>query len=67
MMGRKATIAAEKARGFTHPFIGGSHTALSGFHTPNHGVSPTGGYENPFYDSQLPSYFDSLTFLTVHI
>lgn len=34
-------------RGFTHHSVGVSPTLLSGFHPPNHGVSPTSGMNKP--------------------
>jgi hypothetical protein len=43
------------SRGFTHLSVGGSPTALSGDHPPNHGVSPT----NPLSENRRnPRVFD---------
>src|SRR3990167_6820758 len=64
---RFACFSASKCRGFTHPRLGGSHTGLSGFHTPNHGVSPTSPSLKAAEKQAFLSLFFGLTFLTIPI
>ena len=56
-----------QARGFTHLCVGGSHTGLSGDHTPNHGVSPTKYYIKVLILITNLVWIDRLTYLTNYI
>ncbi len=65
--GAGAPFPAPESRGFTHLGIGVSHTALSGYHTPNHGVSPTRRSGKQLINKTKFRFLSDLTCLTITI
>ncbi len=47
--GPETTFQDQRTWGFTHHRFGVSHTRLSGYHTPKHGVSPTNQIIKPLF------------------
>lgn len=54
-------------RGITHQGLGVSHTTLSGFQTPKHGVSPTKPQWKHLRSLRIQVHSRALTFLTIPI